>query len=187
MSFLLRWERAWHFRAALACLCAMSTGAGLAPRPAMAGETKRPQAEAAATPHARAARPQSRRAPARPVAAARGTAGMRVILDPATGERIARPTHGPVAPSAARPTPSGPAAGLRTERRADGTTILFLDDRFLTYEVVRVDSAGGRAFDCVTGAEAARRALAKRPAARRAALAGPASSSLPATVPATEE
>jgi hypothetical protein len=97
-------------------------------------------------------------------AAPAGTAGMRVILDPETGERIARPARGAASP-AARPFRPRRSTALRSETLANGTVLLHLDESYMEYAVVRIDAQGKRHLDCVSGPAAARRLRAPRSAA----------------------
>lgn len=86
-------------------------------------------------------------------------AGMRIALDPVTGEAML-------------PGPSGPAlgieemqelarreaAGLVTVRNADGSETLDHEGRFMDFTIVRAGPGGRPVFQCVHGAHAARHA-----------------------------
>lgn len=88
------------------------------------------------------------------VAATPGAAAMRVALDPET-KRATRPS--PEAMRAAQV----PASTFRpyVEYQADGSALAHLGDHFMSYSIVRYDSAGVAHHFCVEGAAAATRAL----------------------------
>jgi hypothetical protein len=153
-------------RAIAAAVALHSLAWGPSPRAAETcdtGSSRTTRSAAGAEASTQAKAPKAKRASSPVPPPASGAAGMRVILDPRTGERLARPSRGtagaaPTPAPAARPAP----APLVIHRRADGTTLVELDERFMHYTVVRLDPAGRRRTGCVAGEAAARRSLETR-------------------------
>jgi hypothetical protein len=86
-----------------------------------------------------------------------GNARVKVAIDPVSGA-VVRPAPGQLR-----------ELGIESLRRAqgpplivrllDGSTIAYLDDRYMSYWIARADGAGNLRSLCVDGAEAAARAL----------------------------
>jgi hypothetical protein len=97
-------------------------------------------------------------------AEATGGARLKVAIDPVTGA-IVRPAPGQLRELGIESLRHAQGPPLIV-RRLDGSTIAYLDDRYMTYWVARTDSAGRIRTLCVDGAPAAVRAL--QPEARQA-------------------
>jgi hypothetical protein len=110
-----------------------------------------PDADASTVRHARAH--ARRHAVVRPVAArpaAVAVSGMVVGLDPETG-RLGMPSADQMLQLSAveRTGMLRSTAGLTSVRRADGSTMVNLQGRFMDYSVARLDAAGRPRLGCV--------------------------------------
>lgn len=98
-----------------------------------------------------------------------GVAALRVAFDPVTGA-LALPAPGQLRDLGAEDL-ERTREPIRLERNSDGSATAYLGDRYLSSWVAVFDSAGGMHTVCVSGAEAARRALPGRPVAPAAPAA----------------
>jgi hypothetical protein len=111
-------------------------------------------------------------------AIAADSVGMRIVRDPVTGE-LRGPTHeefkeleAQERASAASAASTGKSTIKRVvpaavEHRPDGSKKALLDESHMSYSVVTRQPDGSLAMDCVTGKDAAQKALSAPPAAAK--------------------
>lgn len=141
-----------------------SAGTGAPAARAKASATERARVRSRAH-RAQLARSKPIAKPAAKAAIPAGAAGMRAVIDPATG-RLTRPTAQddaglPTQGVTRRAATEDVSRTLPIERLPDGAELVRLDERFQEYEVARVGADGKVQFDCVHGAEGAVRHRAK--------------------------
>lgn len=139
---------------------------GSVPRAQAAGAADARRARAAAP--ARRGKAPRDRAAKQPVAAPRptpplGGAGVRVAIDPATGELgLPSPEQARLLGAAEEAALSRSSVGLHQVYLPDGTVMIDLQGRFMDYLVARVDASGKLRVGCVDDGDGVRRLLRGR-------------------------